>query len=354
VNTRELIRIEALPAYQNKMFPSREQALRCPTGDMTLIQDLDSGLVFNAAYDPQKLSYDETYQNEQGFSLAFRKHLDDVLQRIDALFGGGSVLEVGCGKGAFVAMLRARGHDAMGIDPAYEGDADYIRKLHFDSSLGLRADAIVLRHVLEHIPEPEHFLRQIADANGGRGKIYIEVPCLDWIIDNRAWFDVFYEHVNYFRLSDFPRMFGRVFESGRLFGGQYLYVFADLASLRPARAAGAPSPVAFPTDFFQALDHLSAIAAPAAGRAVWGAAAKGVMFAHHMSARGAAPDFAIDINPAKQGMFLATSGLEVLSPEKGLARLPAGADVFVMNSNYIEEISAFGGNRLNYLPVDKK
>ena len=56
------------------------------------------------------------------------------------------------------------------------------------------------------------------------------MPCLDWICKHRAWFDIFYEHVNYFRLTDFQRLFQRIEDSGHLFGGQYLYVVAELAS----------------------------------------------------------------------------------------------------------------------------
>lgn len=351
MTTRELFRIDGVPAYQNKMFDSAADARGCPLGDVVLVQDRASGLVFNAAYDPDKLRYDETYQNEQGFSPAFQKHMDEVLDKIDRHFRGDRVLEVGCGKGGFLDLMRQRGHDASGIDPAYEGDAPYIHKQHFDASLGLRADAIVLRHVLEHIPDPQQFLRAIAAANGGSGRIYIEVPCLDWIMRKRAWFDVFYEHVNYFRLPDFLRLFTTVHEAGHLFGGQYLYAVAELASLRDAAQGSAPEAVAFPDDFLREL-HRHGAASPAAHRAIWGAAAKGVMFSHHLAAQGVALDFAIDINPAKQGKFLAGTGLPVLSPAQGLARLQDGDDVFVMNSNYIAEIRALGGDRLNYIPVD--
>ena len=99
----------------------------------------------------------------------------------------------------------------------------------------------LLRHVLEHIQDPVSFLAEIANANQG-GQIYIEVPCFDWILEHKAWFDLFYEHVNYFRLDDLRRMFGTVHEAGHLFGGQYLYVVADLASLRDPGDAGLPAP----------------------------------------------------------------------------------------------------------------
>ncbi|REN21137.1 methyltransferase domain-containing protein, partial [Mycobacterium tuberculosis] len=98
--------------------------------------------------------------------------------------------------------------------PAFEGESPHVVAAPFSRALGLSADTIVLRHVLEHIPQPFEFLKEIADANGGQGKIYIEVPCFDWICRHGAWFDIFYEHVNYFRATDFERMFECVHEAG--------------------------------------------------------------------------------------------------------------------------------------------
>jgi len=353
MSVRELLRLENLPVYQNKMFDTAASARACPRGDVVLAQDDATGLVCNVAFDPGKLDYDESYQNEQGHSSAFQGHLSEVLATIDRHFRSARILEIGCGKGAFLDQLRQAGHDAWGVDPAYEGDAPHIVKAAFEPGLGIRGDAIVMRHVLEHIPQPVSFLDTVRLANDGHGLIYIEVPCLDWILRKRAWFDIFYEHVNYFRLADFDRMFGNVRESGHLFGGQYLYAVAELASLRdPASAGSISGPVTVPEDFFASIERCRGERARSAQRVVWGGAAKGVMFSHHMLARGLALDFVIDINPAKQGKFLAASGLPVLSPEEGLARLAPGADVFVMNSNYLAEIQSMAGPELNYIPVD--
>lgn len=354
MSEHELLRLQDVPVYQNKMFGSEAAARACPRGDIVLAQDRHGGLVRNIMFDAALIHYDSSYQNEQTLSVAFRAHVEHVLERIGRHFSAMGILEIGCGKGAFLDLLRAAGHDARGIDPAYEGDSPYIVRRHFESGLGIRADAIVMRHVLEHIPSPVAFLQQVCEANGGIGRIYIEVPCLDWILDRRAWFDVFYEHVNYFRLDDFARMFGSVIESGHLFGGQYIYAVADLASLRdPASAPGTAKTAALPADFFAHLDRCAGEVRASSACALWGAAAKGVMFAHHLQERGVAPSIAIDINPAKQGHFLAGSGLPVLPPREGLAGLGTMADIFVMNSNYLGEIRAMGGAGLNYIAVDQ-
>lgn len=353
MSPRELLRLENAPVYQNKMFDTVAAARACVRGDVVLAQDDSTGIVSNIAFDPGKLDYDESYQNEQGHSSMFREHLSAVLATLDRHFRSARILEIGCGKGAFLDQLRSDGHDAWGVDPAYEGDSAYITKARFEPQLGIRGDAIVMRHVLEHIPQPLAFLDTIRRANGERGMIYIEVPCLDWILRKRTWFDVFYEHVNYFRLADFDRMFGTIRESGHLFGGQYLYAVADLASLRPPALAGPQDQVVIPGDFFDNIEHCLDQGTDAPQRIVWGAAAKGVMFSHHAFNRGLDLDFAIDINPSKQGKFLAASGLPVLAPDAASAKLVPGAAIFVMNSNYLDEIRAMGGPGFNYIPVDR-
>ncbi|MBS0193786.1 MAG: methyltransferase domain-containing protein [Proteobacteria bacterium] len=336
------------------MFETREASLACPTGDIVLVQDPSTGLVSNIAYDPLLLRYDETYQNEQGLSTHFRTHLDQVLTKIATAFNKGRILEIGCGKGLFVEMMRSNGLDAYGMDKAYEGNASFIEKRHFGSQQEMPANAIVLRHVLEHIPDPLQFLQMVADANGGCGQIYIEVPCFDWILRRRAWFDIFYEHVNYFRLSDFHRLFGQVSDSGHIFGGQYVYAIADISSLRTCARTTSDQAITFPTDFIRPLDMLTEdiLAVPSRRRAIWGGGAKGVMFVYHIDRRGVRIDTAIDINPGKQGRYLAASGILVSSPEVVLPTLPAGSEIYVMNSNYLAEISTFGGSGFNYTSVD--
>lgn len=354
MSARELIRIGQLPVYQNKMFDTVAAASACPRGDVVLAQDAASGLVANAAFDANLLQYDDSYQNEQGHSAVFRSHLDEVMGVLARHFRGARVLEIGCGKGDFVDSLRREGYDACGLDPAYEGDSPHIVKAPFAPGLGLTGDAIVMRHVLEHISAPQDFLATVREANGDRGLIYIEVPCFDWILQRRAWFDVFYEHVNYFRVEDFRRLFGRVVESGHVFGGQYIYVVADLASLRDPASAELPVPEALtlPQDFLGGIERCLARLGPGQ-RAVWGAAAKGVMFSHHMRQRGEHLDFAIDINPAKQGRFLAVSALPVLAPSAALAQLQPGAGIIVMNSNYLDEIQRAAGPQFNYVALDQ-
>jgi hypothetical protein len=320
---------------------------------MELVQDPRTGLISNRAFRPEVMQYDSDYHNEQTLSSAFQAHLRNVSDIIVKHFQGATLIEVGCGKGHFLESLQSLGFRISGLDPTYEGDNPAVVREYFSAECGLQGDAIILRHVLEHVQNPVAFLSRIRDANGGRGKVYIEVPCFDWICDRRAWFDIFYEHVNYFRLSDFHRMFGTVYDLGHVFHGQYLYAVADLATIR-SPVCQESDRVHFPSGFLDGVERQAARlrTQKGASSAVWGAGSKGVIFSLFMERAGAAVDMIVDINPAKQGKFLAATGLQVQAPRAAMESLPANAEVLVMNENYLEEIKALTGERFNYVTVD--
>jgi hypothetical protein len=343
-----LYKQEQLPVFQNRMYATVEAAKACPKGDVVLVEDMETGLVYNSAFRPELMEYDATYQNEQALSPLFQEHLEQVSSIVERLLGIHSLVEVGCGKGFFLEMLLSKGFSVTGFDPTYEGTSPNILRQYFEPGVGVKAKGFVLRHVLEHVQDPYAFLLQLKEANGGSGKIYIEVPCFEWICGHRAWFDVFYEHVNYFRISDFLRMFGTVIESGRLFGNQYLYVVAELATLkRPVIDLN--DRVRFPKDFTRSVD----VDRPGPEiAAIWGGASKGVIFALLKARFGQPVNIVIDINPAKQGKFLPSTGLLVQGPSEVLPLLPKDAIIYVMNSNYLAEIKQMSNNAFNYVEVD--
>jgi len=342
--TRLLYQQDQLPIFQNRMYDSRAEAINCPKGDVELVEDLVSGLVRNAAFQPELMVYDAHYQNEQATSALFQAHLEVVSDLIQTTMGREALVEVGCGKGYFLELLLKRGVDIVGFDPTYEGDNPLVRREYFGPDLGMSGKGLILRHVLEHISDPVAFLRQLADANGNQGLVYIEVPCFDWICENRAWFDVFYEHVNYFRLTDFNRMFGKVVYADRVFGGQYLAIVADLATLQDPKIDQIDR-VNFPEDFTTAIPA----EATKGETVVWGGASKGVIFSLLCERAGFPVTTVIDINPAKQRKFLAATGLQVQSPQQALAELPNGSTIYVMNPNYLEEIRQLSQDKYNYV-----
>lgn len=328
------------PALQNRLYRTAAEARECPTGDITLVQDPAWGIVHNASFQPAKAVYDSLYNNEQSASLVFQEHMRTVQSIVEKTIGRKNLVEIGCGKGTFLEQLYTNGFDITGYDPAYEGSSPRVERRFFTPAKGTSANGLILRHVLEHIQSPVAFLHEIAKSNGHQGLIYIEVPCFDWILRNNAWWDIFYEHANYFRAKDFRQLFSRILEIGHIFGGQYIYVVADLASIQST--TDAPSPEPFIPD---SLTPRVELADKYPAHAIWGAGSKGCTFAIAAERGGQRIDAAVDIHPAKHNLHLPMTGIRVMSPHEAIERPPANSCIHVMNPNYIDEVKGIVGDR---------
>lgn len=273
-----------------------------PEGEYFLVENLNTELIYNLDFQPELMLYDASYQNEQGVSQIFNEHLQEVSHLIKKWMGFGPFIEIGCGKGYFLEMLSTDGVDVMGFDPSYEGDNPKIQARYFASGLTDNISGFILRHVLEHIQDPIAFLHEIKKSNHGKGKIYIEVPCFDWICEHRAWFDIFYE------LVLFPKDF---------------------------------------TDSISKIDRKDS-----AKVAIWVGASKGVIFSLMNERAGFPIDIVIDMNPEKQGKYLPGAGLRIYSPEYAISMLPKKSTIYAMNSNYLEEIKLMTDDMFNYRGVD--
>lgn len=328
-----------LPVFQNKVYSRREDALAAVVGDVELVQCPDTGLVSNALFDSGLLNYDESYQNEQALSPTFRHHLEQVLALVVRHFWElGNGVEIGCGKGYFLESLLDAGLNVTGFDPAYQGNNRRVHKHYYRADTeAANPDYIVLRHVLEHISNPWDFLRGLAVASKSGCGIYIEVPCFDWIVEHNACFDVFYEHCNYFTLDVLRDAFGRVLDLGRLFGGQYLFVIADVSTFRLPQACRSQKYP--PLNLLSAFDSILASCAKNRRTYVWGAGAKGMVFTNIASRYGLHVDALVDINPVKQGCYIGLAGTPILSPE-WIGEGFENANVVLMNPVYEDEVAS--------------
>lgn len=353
---------EQVPVHQHLVFKNRRAARDMARGQLDMAVCQDCGFVFNRAFDFSLLAYDESYDNTQSCSTFFNDYLDELVAYLveerqvrDCL-----VVEVGCGKGAFLRKLVAypgANNRGIGFDPSYvgpdtelEGRLTFRRHYYDAASAGLGADVVICRHVIEHVPEPLDLLRSVRAALGaeGQARVYFETPCVDWILRNQVIWDFFYEHCSLFNEASFGLAFARAgfeVEAVRhVFGGQYLWLEA-----RPGAAAHSAIPAeagartaALAADYGAQerrlregwLARLHDLARTG-GLALWGAGAKGVTFANLVDPQAQLFDCIVDLNPNKQQGFLPGSGHPLVAP----AELPQ-RDVryaILMNPNYREE-----------------
>ncbi|MEH6525226.1 MAG: class I SAM-dependent methyltransferase [Sneathiella sp.] len=318
-------------------------------GLMGLKRNMTSRLIVNALFDENLISYDDNYQNDQAVSAAFSDHMQSVFEILKNTYSkGAKLVEVGCGKGSFIELAeKGNWFDLRGYDAAYEGQHPKIEKRFLNAEDNIEADIVVLRHVLEHIQKPQSFVSTLSEIFGDTD-IYIEVPDFDWIVANQAFFDITYEHVNYFDQQSLSNLFTKASSSGRLFNNQYQYVLSNLNNLSTENYMGDKwEDVDFGFLFDRFLPLIEEIRDRARNRKViiWGGATKGVLFCHHLLRF--MPDlisqipFVVDINPRKQGKFLPSSHLPIVSAEYFVSTAQGDELVLIMNPNYEPEISAF-------------
>ncbi len=209
------------------------------------------------------------------------------------------------------------------------------------------------RHTLEHVYPVGEFLSGIRRAIGDRSDtvLLFELPDSQRILDEVAFWDVYYEHCAYFTQGSVARVFERcgfrVLDVRYEYDGQYLIVEA-----RPAAPGDPVTPwghddlaaIAAGIDRFGAgyadmsaswRRRLEELSRRGGTSVVWGASSKAVAF---LAAAGEYVAAAVDINPYKHGSYMAGTGHPVVAPETLASMQPEL--VVAMNPIYIEEIQA--------------
>jgi hypothetical protein len=211
----------------------------------------------------------------------------------------------------------------------------------------------VCRHTLEHIQDVSGFLRLLREWTGGNPArvLLFEVPDAQRVFAERAFWDVYYEHCNYFTAATLRYAFESagfdVLRVERVYDDQYLIIEAV------SRKAGAPAPVPAGAAEASAACHefglevrasiercrreLEQLSRRAPPLVLWQGAAKTVGF---LAALGGANgiDSAVDLSPARHGKFLPGSALPVHAPER-LVELRPG-NIVLMNPVYLAEVTA--------------
>jgi SAM-dependent methyltransferase len=357
-----------VPIYCNVLWPTATEALRARRGEIRLGHCADCGLVYNVAFDPALIDYGVEYENSLHGSPHFQQYADDLAERLVTRYDlrGKDVLEIGCGKGEFLSLLCEKGaRRGIGFDASFDPAAlglkaaarlQVVREPYSEAHTRYTADLIYSRHVLEHIPQPLAFLRQVRAAADQRpgAKLFFEVPNAVYTLADLGIWDIIYEHCSYFSPVALVRLFERVglrpIEIYTAYGNQFLCLVATTKALaKTAAAIPGPDLERLGITVARFAEHrrrklkewtsrLEGLHAEGKRVALWGAGSKGVTFLNVVPGAGRAVTAVVDLNPRKRGRYVAGTGLAVMSPEE--LRQRGGADiVLVMNPVYRAEIA---------------
>jgi len=352
----------AVPTNSCLLVNDRDEALHFPTADIVLAVCHSCGFIFNAAWDPERTIYSDQYEETQGFSAtfnAFNRRLAEELIDTYAVRGK-TVLEIGCGKGEFLRLICELGDNrGIGYDPSFaparqcpDPKVRFVRQFFTEETKESAPDLLCCKMTLEHIGRPRRFLDMVrAAADRADSIVFFQVPEVERILREGAFWDVYYEHCAYFSAVALERLFaGAGFATERIWTGyddQYLMIVARPiergAANGAADAAAVAAIVRAAQGFAEAaarsraawLRRLRDWAAAGHRTVLWGSGSKAVAFLTTLKLRDEVA-YAVDINPYRVGKFLPGTGQEIVAPT--FLRDWRPDNVIVMNPVYREEI----------------
>lgn len=327
-------------------------ALQYPRSDIRLAFCRKCGFIFNAAFDPFVHEYSSAYEATQAFSPAFnafhQKLAANLIERYS--LHNKTIIEIGCGNGDFLTMLCNLGDNrGIGFDPSFQASRHdkknedritFIKDFYPPKQHEYEADFVCCKMTLEHIPDPARFLKNVRRAIGPRhdATIFFQVPEARRILQEAAFWDIYYEHCSYFSKESMRRLFQNCgFEVTDIwtdYDGQYLMAAGKARDLKDDFRSRRKSALYADRDadlnsMKSELDQFADEAQRAiaswnrqigmmvdSGRKVviWPSSSKTVSFLTTLEIR-AGIEFAVDINPYRQGSFLAGTGQEIVGPE---------------------------------------
>jgi hypothetical protein len=184
---------------------------------------------------------------------------------------------------------------------------------------------------LEHIRDVAEFMRTVRRSIGDHTDtvVFFQVPDVTRILEEAAFWDIYYEHCSYFSMGSLARLFRQegfeVLDLWRDYGDQYLMIEA-----RPAE--GPTQPTLPQEDDLQvtlqqvrefqkrvqaSLSYwkttLQAAQQHNQNVVLWGSGSKGVAFLTTLDLCDQV-QYTVDINPNKNNTFMAGTGQRVVNP----------------------------------------
>ncbi len=354
-----------IPVNSCILLSTEKEALSYPRGDIVLGFCRSCGFIYNTTFDTSKVNYSSAYEDQQSCSStfnAFAKELAEQLVNKHELFCK-TILEIGCGKGDFLALLCELGNNSgVGIDPAFIGGRvqtsassrlTFIRDYYSERYSNYHGDLVCSRHTLEHIPNTFDFIKVVRKAIGNRldTVVFFEIPDIVRILHELAFWDIYYEHCSYFSLGSLARLFrSNKFEVtglSRAFDDQYLLIEAKPVNVQSTKIHELEESISQLTNDVNCFSKccsdkisrwknlLAQTKAEGKRTVIWGSGSKCVAFMTTLGIRDEI-EYIVDINPHRHGKFIPGAAKKIMPPEFLKEHKPDC--VIIMNSIYSCEI----------------
>ncbi|UCG34752.1 MAG: methyltransferase domain-containing protein [Candidatus Omnitrophota bacterium] len=364
---KQFFEVRGAPIMGNTPFPTRESARNVGRAEMRLEFCQKCGHIFNGAFDSKRTEYNEGYENPLHYSSRFKAYNAELIARLINTYDlhNKKIMDVGGGKGHFLNLLCKEGNNqGICFDPACEveqaqkstGPITFIKDFYSEKYRDYKADLICCRHVLEHIYSLRQFLDLIRHAISDKANafVFFEVPNADYVFKDLSVWDLLYEHCSYFTKNSLHYLFAvsgfRVCNLFETYKDQYLCIEAKPATKSAEIKNYDMEKVIHSVERFgekyqkkietwrQKFESLKQANKKAV---VWGAGTKGVMFLNMLKIEDQI-EYVVDINPNKQGRYIAGAGQKIITPDFLKEYKPD--TIVIMNQIYENEIKQILNN----------
>jgi hypothetical protein len=125
------------------------------------------------------------------------------------------IVDVGCNDLYLLNKMKGQSKYRVGIDPIWEGKEDEVDEEGLsvigtvveDSVIASKfpdaPDLIILRHTIEHLPDPVKALEAIMEFASDDCYIAIETPGIETLLARSRFDQIFHQHLQYFSINSF-------------------------------------------------------------------------------------------------------------------------------------------------------
>lgn len=340
--------IQPVLTYRNmpgaaQYFPDADGISKDRGSDLDLYECLVCGLI-QLAHPP--VPYYREVIRASAFSTEMRsfreKQLSEWVDRYQ--LNNQRILEIGCGKGEYLSLLKDAGVSAIGLEYARSAIA-HCRRQGLDVLRGFFSRptqtlpvapfvGFVSLNFMEHWPKPVDTLRAIRHnlLPGGIG--LVEVPNFDMILKEGLYSEFISDHLSYFTRETFTFALQRAgFEVLEAKIVWYDYILSAVVRKRQGTDL---SLLAIQQDKIGRTLRAFIDRFPPRGVAAWGAGHQ-ALAALALAGLGGDIRYVVDSAPFKQGKFTPATHIPIVPPEH-LNKDPVQA-IIVMAASYSDEVA---------------